>query len=241
METVNASKVHVDQPIAVPAPVNARWLLLCQWCLSAISPLQRPTRLHPIRACLRRAYCVDPEPCDNGSCPPGFTCADNYNPPVCLPDGSGECTQDLQCPAGEYCDLFSNTCAPGCRDDADCVGQCGDSALCTCNNNRQCVSDGSGTLGVLAGSTVTARAEPFALTMIHKQVSPAISSRSAIATRVVARFVTSRPALFSIPAHRAKAAAGMTRFKRCSLNCWVRLFWLVERKCLLLKQFSTSR
>ena len=92
-------------------------------------------------------YCVDPEPCDNGNCPPGYTCADNYNPPVCLPDGSGECTQDLQCPAGEYCDLFSNTCAPGCRDDADCVGQCGDSALCTCNNNRQCVSDGSGTLG----------------------------------------------------------------------------------------------
>lgn len=92
-------------------------------------------------------YCVDPEPCNNGSCPAGYTCAENYDPAVCLPIGSAECTQDIQCPAGEYCDLFSNTCAPGCRDDNDCIGQCPGSDICACNNARQCTAAGSGGVG----------------------------------------------------------------------------------------------
>ena len=91
--------------------------------------------------------CEDPDPCSDGTCPEGFTCADNYDPPVCLPDGVGECTRDEQCPSGEYCDLFSGTCAPGCRDDADCLGQCPGASVCTCNNVRQCVDSQSGSLG----------------------------------------------------------------------------------------------
>ncbi|MEC9464863.1 MAG: Dickkopf N-terminal cysteine-rich domain-containing protein [Myxococcota bacterium] len=113
--------------------------------------------------------CEDPEPCVNGVCPDGFTCADNYDPPVCLPEGVGECTRDEQCPAGEYCDLFSGTCAPGCRDDADCFGQCPGSEICTCNNARQCVDFQSGSLGSpcsddaqCPGGTVCAYNDPTA-------------------------------------------------------------------------------
>ena len=68
--------------------------------------------------------------------PEGQVCATNYDPPACLPEGAGQCSRDEQCPADQYCDLFSATCAPGCRQGNCPAGQ-------FCNQQHVCV-DGNG-------------------------------------------------------------------------------------------------
>ena len=81
--------------------------------------------------------CTNPPPCGpNNTCPEGQVCATNYDPPACLPEGAGQCSRDEQCPADQYCDLFSATCAPGCRQGNCPAGQ-------FCNQQHVCV-DGNG-------------------------------------------------------------------------------------------------
>jgi hypothetical protein len=90
-------------------------------------------------------YCTNPTPCvggAGGTCAVGYECNDNLNPPGCLPEGTAGCTRDDMCPAGQYCELFNGQCAPGCRNDADCAGQCGGATPCVCDGTRVC-SDNS--------------------------------------------------------------------------------------------------
>jgi hypothetical protein len=93
-------------------------------------------------------YCVNPDPCTTaGACPTGYACNDNYDPPSCFPVGTNECTQSSQCPVNEYCELFTGTCEPGCRTNADCAGACGASPTCNCNVEHDCTSSAVGTPG----------------------------------------------------------------------------------------------
>ncbi len=96
-------------------------------------------------------YCVNPTPCGSGNtCASGYACNTNYNPPACFPVGTNECVRDDQCVVGEYCQLFTGTCEPGCRSNTDCVGQCGASATsCSCDANRDC------TAGAVSGNGST--------------------------------------------------------------------------------------
>jgi hypothetical protein len=89
-----------------------------------------------------RNYCVQPDTCINGApCPAGSTCNTHLNPALCLPGSSDQCNRDEQCSVGEYCDLFSGRCITGCRNDANCAGQCGGTRACFCGNNRECTSN----------------------------------------------------------------------------------------------------
>lgn len=84
-------------------------------------------------------YCVDPDPCEfDADCDQGFECKTNIEPPGCFPQGTAECNRDEQCPADHYCEAFTGTCEPGCRSNADCEGECGDSDNCVCDNNHVC-------------------------------------------------------------------------------------------------------
>jgi hypothetical protein len=67
-------------------------------------------------------FCTNPVPCGPGNtCTQAdYTCNTNTNPPGCFPKGSVECTDNLQCPAGKYCELFTGKCEVGCRDNSDC-------------------------------------------------------------------------------------------------------------------------
>ncbi len=97
-------------------------------------------------------YCVNPKPCSGaanscpnaGNCDAGYDCATNLNPPGCLPTNANECTRDELCPTGEYCELLTGTCEPGCRDNHDCAGVCGagavDGTACTQATESVCSS-----------------------------------------------------------------------------------------------------
>ncbi len=93
----------------------------------------------PYSLVCKDGYCTNPEPCAAGNtCSSGNTCHTNVNPPGCFPDGTNECVRDEQCPAGEYCELFSGTCESGCRDNSECTD--GNS----CNSSHSCVSGSVG-------------------------------------------------------------------------------------------------
>jgi hypothetical protein len=51
----------------------------------------------------------------------------------CTPSQTGTCADDIECPAGRYCDLATTpgTCKVGCRSSADCAGG-------NCDVNHQC-------------------------------------------------------------------------------------------------------
>ncbi len=95
-------------------------------------------------------HCGNPDACVDGQCAAaGFECKDNFNPPLCMPEGGPECTRDGQCPVGDYCNLPTSTCEPGCRDSADCGASCPGQSwcsctqanLCNCNASHVCVSE----------------------------------------------------------------------------------------------------
>jgi hypothetical protein len=91
-------------------------------------------------------HCVDPIPCADG-CPAGYICIETATPPGCFPEGTGACVRDEQCPAGQYCNLFTESCDPGCRGDGDCVGACPGSAICSCTHTHTCAPVSTGTVG----------------------------------------------------------------------------------------------
>ena len=118
----------------------------------------------------------------NNTCPEGQVCATNYDPPACLPEGAGQCSRDEQCPADQYCDLFSATCAPGCRQGNCPAGQfCNQQHVCVdgngsaigdaCNDNNQC-----------PGGTTCAYNDP-------QPALPVTSCRLEIARRAASRCV----------------------------------------------------
>ena len=98
-------------------------------------------------------YCVNPAPCDSSNnCAAGYACNTSQNPPACFPDGTAECTQDSQCAAGSYCELFTNSCQSGCRDDNDCAGQCNGAATCRCDSAHSCSDQSIGNSGDVCAS-----------------------------------------------------------------------------------------
>ncbi|MEO0323422.1 MAG: hypothetical protein AAF447_10730 [Myxococcota bacterium] len=90
-------------------------------------------------------YCS--EACDEGACPPGATCVEDYGTPLCFRacDGAADCprreyacfrgacrppcTADLECGAGARCEAGS--CVEGCGNDEECsAGERCDSGRC---------------------------------------------------------------------------------------------------------------
>lgn len=100
-------------------------------------------------------YCVNGQPCPMGTeCGPGQVCVNGVcvganclnqpslcqptemcdpNTGQCVPVQSGACTQDTDCPQGQFCNRAINPpqCQPGCRSNADCPGG-------VCNAMNQC-------------------------------------------------------------------------------------------------------
>jgi len=95
-----------------------------------------------------------------------------------LPGDTVDCTSDLFCPSGTFCELFTGTCQTGCRDDVDCQGQCGGgTTTCACNGEHVCAGKTVGAVGDecdanedCPGGTVCAVNSPNALEALPCQL-----------------------------------------------------------------------
>jgi len=108
--------------------------------------------------------CINGIACPNGNeCPNTQTCLDGTcvgqncinTPSLCgmgescnmqtgrcqMGGGTTSCTDDVDCPQGQYCNTGSNICLPGCRDNSDCpMGA-------ICDASHQCVQPPGGLCG----------------------------------------------------------------------------------------------
>ena len=140
-------KTCLEAPTCTEEIDCAQFLLVCDQMMGSASQ----GRCVNGAACPMGNECPANQTCQDGQCV-GQNCintpnlcgmGENCNTQTgrCEMGGNTSCTDNSDCPQGQYCNTSANVCLPGCRDNSDCpMG-----AICDANN--QCVQQPGGYCG----------------------------------------------------------------------------------------------